>query len=138
MMTNPYNKDMELYESLARRLSYHAGITGHAASDIWHVLTSLTQHESEYISSMLKDPSSRLNGDHQSEDKIGAFSKSKTRQFILGGKFDWLVYGHTHHPFIDGGSRTINTGSWGRDQDPKEMCYLKIENGTPEPMIWSS
>jgi predicted phosphodiesterase len=60
---------------------------------------------------MLKDPSSRLNGDHQSGDRIDVFSKSKTRQFILGGKFDWLVYGHTHHPFIDGGSRTINTGS---------------------------
>ena len=137
VMTNPYTKDMELYESLAMRLSYHAGITGHAASDIWQVLTSLTQHESEYISSMLKDPSSRLNGKHQGGDMIDVFSKSKTRQFILGGKFDWLVYGHTHHPFMDDASMTINTGSWGRNQNPKEMCYLKIENGTPEPMIWS-
>ncbi len=137
VMTNPYNKDMELYESLARRLSYYAGITGHAANDIWHVITSLTEHENAYTSSMLKNPLSRLNGEHQSEDRIGDFAKSKTRQFTLGGRFDWLVYGHTHHPFKDDASKTINTGSWGRNQDPKEMCYLKIENGTPKPMIWT-
>ena len=28
VMTNPYTKDMSLYLSLARRLSYHAGVTG--------------------------------------------------------------------------------------------------------------
>lgn len=137
VMTNPYTKDMKIYEDLARRLSYHAGITGHAASDIWNVLSSLTQHEGQYISSMLKDPSSRLNGEHQSGDKIGAFSRSKVRQFLLGGTFDWLVYGHTHHPFIDEESRTINTGSWGRNQDQSKMWYLKIENGTPELIKWT-
>jgi UDP-2,3-diacylglucosamine pyrophosphatase LpxH len=86
---------------------------------------------------MSKNPSERLNGVHQSEDRIGAFSKLKTRQFIFGGKFDWLVYGHTHHPFIDEESKTINTGSWGRNQDQSKMWYLKIENGTPELMKWT-
>ncbi len=138
VMTNPYTKDMSLYESLARKLSYHAGITGHAASDIWSVLTSLTQIEGKYISSMLKSPSSRLSGEHQSLDRIGAFSRSESRQFILGGTFDWLVYGHTHHPFIDEESRTINTGSWGRNGDQNMMWYLKIENGKPELVKWQS
>ena len=100
VMTNPYTKDMSVYESLARSLSYHSGITGNAASDIWHMLTSLTQHESQYISSMLKDPLTRLNGEHKGEDRIRDFSMSKARQFLLGGSFDWLVFGHTHHPFL--------------------------------------
>jgi UDP-2,3-diacylglucosamine pyrophosphatase LpxH len=137
VMTNPYTKDMSLYLSLARRLSYHAGVTGSAASGIWNVLTSLTQLEGKYISSMLIDPLSRLNGENQGEKRIQALSKSKARQFILGGKFDWLVFGHTHHPFNDNASKTTNTGSWGRDRDRNEMCYLKIENGMPKPMIWS-
>ncbi len=147
VMTNPYTKDMDLYESLALRLSYDAGLTGQLASGLWQKLTSLTQFEeyvssmmkleSGYMNSMLKNPSVRLKGEHKSEDKIGDFSKSKTREFILGGKFDWLVYGHTHHPFIDEESRAINTGSWGRNQDQNEMWYLKIENGTPELIRWS-
>ena len=137
VMTNPYTKDMSLYLSLARRLSYHAGITGHAASNIWNVLTSLTQIEGKYLSSMLKDPISRLNGENEGEKRIQALSKSKARQFILGGNFDWLVFGHTHHPFNEDASKTTNTGSWGRDRDRNEMCYLKIENGSPKPMIWS-
>ena len=148
VMTNPYTKDMNLYESLALRLSYHAGLTGQFASDLWQKLTSLTQLEeyvssmmkleSGYMNSMMKNPSVRLKGEHKSEDRIGDFSKSKNREFMFGGKFDWLVYGHTHHPFIDKESRTINTGSWGRNKDPSKMCYLKIENGTPELIKWST
>ena len=147
VMTNPYTKDMKLYESLALRLSYHAGLTGQFASSLWQRLTSLTQFEEyvrsmmkmemDYMNSMSKNPSERLDGVHQSGNKIEDFSRSKTRRFVLGGKFDWLVFGHTHHPFIDEESKTINTGSWGRNQDRNKMWYLKIENGIPKLIKWS-
>jgi UDP-2,3-diacylglucosamine pyrophosphatase LpxH len=137
VMANPYTKDMELYESLAKRLSYHPAITDHLADGIWHAITSITQHEGEYISSMLKNPSSRLVGEHKSGDKIGLIAESKVRELFLGGTFDWLVYGHTHHPYCDKKSKTINTGSWGRNQDQTKMCYLKIEDGSPELVPWA-
>jgi UDP-2,3-diacylglucosamine pyrophosphatase LpxH len=136
VMANPYTKDMKLYESLARRLSYHSGLTGQAASGLWHAICSFTQGEGEYLSSMLNGPESRLHGEHGAEDKITRLAKSKSRRLLLGGLFDWLVYGHTHNPFIDPDSRTINTGSWGRNRSPDKMWYLKIANGTPELTEW--
>ena len=136
VMANPYTKDMKLYESLAEQLSYHPAITSHAASGIWHVITSIIQHEGKYISSMKKNPSSRLSGEHKSEDKIKTIAKSEVRQLLLGGTFDWLVYGHTHQPYCDKKSKTINTGSWGRNQEPNKMWFLKIRDGEPELISW--
>ena len=127
---------MRLYESLARRLSYHAGLTGHMASGMWHAICDLTQEEGEYIGSMLKNPTSRLDGAHKAGESIIVLAQSKARQLLLGGPFDWLVYGHTHNPFIDRISRTINTGSWGRNQLRDQMVYLKIQNGVSELIQW--
>jgi UDP-2,3-diacylglucosamine pyrophosphatase LpxH len=137
VMANPYSKDMALYDSLAQKLSHHPGLTSRAASDIWHVVSCLTQHEGEYLHSMSNHPSSRLSGPHRSGDKMEIMAKSKVRQLLLGGTFDWLVYGHTHHPYCDKESKTINTGSWGRNQDQNKMWYLKIENGSPELIPWA-
>jgi UDP-2,3-diacylglucosamine pyrophosphatase LpxH len=137
VMANPYTKDMKLYESLAKQLSYHPAITSNAASGIWHVITTLTQNESKYLTSMLERPSSRLGGEHRSKDRIDTLAKSKARQFLLGGTFDWLVYGHTHHPFMDKDTRTINTGSWGRNGDQNKMWYLAIKDGSPELKEWA-
>jgi UDP-2,3-diacylglucosamine pyrophosphatase LpxH len=136
VMTNPYTKDMKMYESLARRLSYHSGLTGQVASGLWQVICSLTQAESEYISSMLKDPASRLTGKSKAGEKVTALAKSNCRHLLLGGTFDWLVYGHTHNTFLDIYSRTINTGSWGRDCSSNRMWYLKIDRGIPELVEW--
>jgi UDP-2,3-diacylglucosamine pyrophosphatase LpxH len=85
---------------------------------------------------MLENPSSRLKGEHKSEDKIRTIAESKVRQLLLGGTFDWLVYGHTHHPYCDEESKTINTGSWGRNQDQNKMWFLKIEDSSPELISW--
>jgi UDP-2,3-diacylglucosamine pyrophosphatase LpxH len=136
VMVNPYSKDMKLYESLARRLSYHSGLTGQAASGIWNAICSLTQAEGEYISSMLKDPASRLNGKSSAGQGIMRLSKSKARCLLLGSPFDWLVYGHTHSPFVDPNSKTINTGSWGRGRSSDSMWYLKIDRGVPGLVEW--
>lgn len=137
VMANPYTKDMGLYESLAKRLSYHPAITSHLADGMWHAITCITQHEGEYMSSMLMNPATRLKGKHQSADKVTSTAESKARQLFLGGSFDWLVYGHTHHPYCDMKSKTINTGSWGRNQDQTKMCYLKVEDGSPELVPWA-
>jgi UDP-2,3-diacylglucosamine pyrophosphatase LpxH len=137
VMANPYTKDMNLYEYLAKMLSFHPAITSHVASGLWHAIACITQHEGEYMSSMLTNPSSRLNGKHRSEDKIRFIAQSKARQLFLGGTFDWLVYGHTHHPYCDEESKTINTGSWGRNQDQNKMYYLKIEDGSPKLIPWA-
>lgn len=136
VMVNPYSKDMKLYESLARRLSYHSGLTGQAASGIWNAICALTQAEGEYISSMLKDPWSRLNGKSNAGERIMLLSKSKGRCLLLGSPFDWLVYGHTHDSFVDSNSKTINTGSWGRGHSTDGMWYLKIDQGVPELVEW--
>jgi UDP-2,3-diacylglucosamine pyrophosphatase LpxH len=136
VIANPYTKDMQLYESLARRLSYHSGLTGKVASGIWNAICSLTKEEGDYANSIIKDPSSRLSGKSNAGDNISMLAKSKGRRLLLGGPFDWLVFGHTHNPFIDTDSKTINTGSWGRNHSRDKMYYLKIANGMPELMEW--
>ncbi len=138
VMANPYTKDMNLYESLARRLSYHSGLTGNIASGVWHAICTLTKDEGDYLSSMVKDPSARLNGKNNAENKVTMLAKSGGRGLLLGSPFDWLVYGHTHNPFIDPESRTVNTGSWGRSSSQKTMSYLKIDRGTPELIEWEN
>ncbi len=136
VMANPYTKDMKLYESLARRLSYHSGLTGKLADNIWHAISYFTQEEGEYLSSMQKDPITRLSGKSNAGDRIKVLAKSRCRCLMLGGPFDWLVYGHTHDRFLDQQTKTINTGSWGRRQGEKKMWYLKIEGGVPEQIEW--
>jgi UDP-2,3-diacylglucosamine pyrophosphatase LpxH len=137
VMANPYSKDMNLYESLARRLSYHSGLTGRAASCIGHAISFLTKSEGDYMSSMLEHPESRLKGRNNAVDRLTALAKFKSRCLFLGGSFDWLVFGHTHSPFLDPESWTINTGSWGRGGSDGKMWYLKIQNGIPELAEWS-
>ncbi len=136
VMANPYSKDMKLYESLARRLSLYSGLTGRTASGIGHIISSLTRGEGDYLSSMLKHPESRLMGRSNAGDRVTALAECRSRCLFLGGPFDWLVYGHTHCPFLDPESRTINTGSWGRGGSDKKMWYLKIQNGVPELAEW--
>lgn len=136
VMANPYSKDMRIYESLARRLSYHSGLTGRAANGIYHAISSLTRGEGDYLSSMLKHPESRLSGRNCAGDRLTTLAKCRSRCLFLGGPFDWLVFGHTHSPFLDPKSRTINTGSWGRGGSDGRMWYLKIQNGIPELAEW--
>lgn len=136
VMANPYSKDLNLYESLARRLSYHSGLIGRAASGIGHAISSLTRGEGDYQSSMMKRPESRLRGRNNAGDRLTSLAKCRSRCLYLGGAFDWLVYGHTHSPFLDPESWTINTGSWGRGSSDSKMWYLKIQNGVPELAEW--
>lgn len=138
VMANPYTKNMKLYESLAKNLSYNSNLTGRLADGIWKAFKFLTGQQGDYLKSMQKDPLFRLNGKNSAYDEITDLAKSKGRHLLLGGPFDWLVYGHTHVPFIDSESRTINNGSWGRGPSPSEMWYLKIDGGFPELVEWKT
>jgi UDP-2,3-diacylglucosamine pyrophosphatase LpxH len=136
VMANPYTKDMKLYESLAKELCYHPALTGQLAGSIWNAISSLVQPQGNYLKSILKEPQYRLNGKNEAADRITELAKSNGRHLLLGGPFDWLVFGHTHIPFIDPISRTINNGSWGRNPFIRGLWYLKIDGGFPELIEW--
>jgi UDP-2,3-diacylglucosamine pyrophosphatase LpxH len=137
VMANPYTKDMKLYETLARKLSYYSDMTGQLRL-LWNTISSIVQPHGNYLRSMSKEPLTRLHGKNYAADRISELAKSKGRHLMLGSSFDWLVYGHTHIPFIDPLSRTINNGSWGRNPSLGGMWYLKINGGFPELIEWKN
>jgi predicted phosphodiesterase len=79
---------------------------------------------------MTLDPEKRLSGKHNTGECMENMATSKARLLHLGvDADDWFVFGHTHRPFLDNNSRTINTGSWLEEIDDGYL-YLKVEQAT--------
>ena len=62
---------------------------------------------------LLQNPLKKRKGFESVED----LSKSQTSRCILLGMTgdEFLVFGHTHRPFLDGENRVVNSGSWVQD-----------------------
>jgi UDP-2,3-diacylglucosamine pyrophosphatase LpxH len=50
-------------------------------------------------------------------------------------KDEMLVFGHTHHPFINEAENLVNTGSWVKDSTVHNT-FVEIENGKPRLYIF--
>jgi len=46
-----------------------------------------------------------------------------------------LVFGHTHHPFINQGKNLVNTGSWVKDANPHNT-YVELKGGIPRLFVF--
>lgn len=129
VMANPYIKDLELYEKLAEILCNTSGFTAHLA---FQIETYIFPQYWNCKKSILTPPKTRLSDKHNIKEKMEILATSKARPLYLGvDANDWFVFGHTHYPFLDDNSRTINTGSW-IDETENEYPYLNIHNGIPE------
>lgn len=131
VLANPYIKDVDLYENLAGLLCRTSGVTGHIASSIIGSLINRIEY-GNYRRSMMLGPRKRLSGKHNIIERMENMAVSKARAIYLGmDAIDWFVFGHTHSPFQDDESRTINTGSWLEETD-NGYLYLKIDQGKPK------
>jgi len=128
VLANPYNKSEKLYDSISEMLCYTAGVTGSAASALWSLIDP--EAHSDYMKSMKKPTSERLTGKHNAIGAVEGLAQAKSRM-VYTGAGGWLVYGHTHRGYVDEDSKTVNTGSWGRNGDDSTLDYLIIENGKP-------
>lgn len=129
VLANPYDKSEKIYDSISAMLCNSAGVTGSAASAIWAAIDP--EKHLDYMKSMKKSVSERLKGKHNAIDTVEMLAQSRSRPIYTGAK-GWLVYGHTHRSYIDGDSKTANTGSWGRDEDNGSLEYMIIEGGKPK------
>jgi UDP-2,3-diacylglucosamine pyrophosphatase LpxH len=46
-----------------------------------------------------------------------------------------LIFGHTHHPFIDSGEKLVNAGSWVTDASPHNT-YIELKAGRPRLFVF--
>jgi predicted phosphodiesterase len=52
-----------------------------------------------------------------------------------GAKDVILVFGHTHHPFINAEENVVNTGSWVLEANPHNT-YVVLEGGRPRLFVF--
>jgi len=128
---------IDAYEAFAEAMC-HAGETGGAtASFLWSIYQKLSRG---YLSD--KHKLLKTIGDTPAEirttlQKVDTFAKSVARSVPLGLKpSDVLIFGHTHRPFIDRTTRTVNTGSWIVDENKQEHTYAEITDNTFDLRTW--
>jgi UDP-2,3-diacylglucosamine pyrophosphatase LpxH len=46
-----------------------------------------------------------------------------------------LIFGHTHHPFINQGENLVNAGSWVSDATPRNT-YVELKGGVPRLLVF--
>ena len=86
--------------------------------------------------SMMAGPDDRLFGRHKVSLTIDNLAKSGSRTVYLGmEKDEYLVFGHTHMPFIDEEHRAANVGSW-KKSPCNDYKYMVIKDGMVEPKVW--
>lgn len=129
ILANPFNKNEKMYNAISVALCDSAGATGSIASTIWSAIDPSKQLD--YTKSLKKNTSERLKGKHNARDTVENLAQSKSRSIYTGAE-GWLVYGHTHKGYVDELSKTVNTGSWGREDDDSLLDYMLIEDRIPK------
>jgi UDP-2,3-diacylglucosamine pyrophosphatase LpxH len=61
--------------------------------------------------------------------------ESRSYKEIDGMPGKVLVFGHTHHPFINVGENLVNSGSWVSGEEPHNT-YVVLEDGRPRLFIY--
>ncbi|HPE62539.1 MAG TPA: UDP-2,3-diacylglucosamine diphosphatase [Methanothrix sp.] len=146
VLANPYYKSLTAYKCFAENLCLAGDDTGSAASDLWDmiqnsksILEKLQRVPSDLkgaFESMMAGPDDRLFGRHKISLTIDNLAKSGSRTVYLGmEKDEYLVFGHTHMPFIDEEHRAANVGSW-KKSPCNDYKYMVIKDGMVEPKVW--
>jgi UDP-2,3-diacylglucosamine pyrophosphatase LpxH len=146
VLANPYYKSLTSYKCFAEHLCLAGDDTGNAASKLWDTIQSsksilerLQRVPSDLrkaFESMMEGPDERLCGRHNAALTIDNLAKSRSRAVYMGMEIDeFLIFGHTHMPFVDEVHRVANVGSWN-----KSPCdgyrYMVIRDGKAEPEVW--
>ena len=110
----------ELWVYLARKLSdLHYSALGHPSEK-----DGLTMR----VKSLKDGPEVRI------KDKLDEI-ESRALGEIRGSPGQLLVFGHTHHPFINSDENIANTGSWVRDANPHNT-YIELIGGRAKLFIF--
>lgn len=146
VLANPYYKSLTAYKCFAENLCLAGDDTGNAASELWDMIQSSKSVIDDLrrvphdlrgaLKSMMEGPEDRLRGRHEAALTIDNLAKSKSRAVYLGMWIDeYLIFGHTHMPFVDEQHRVANVGSW-KKSPCKEYNYMLIQDGTVTPAVW--
>jgi UDP-2,3-diacylglucosamine pyrophosphatase LpxH len=139
VMANPYLKDLDTYEQTAEMLCKTAGITATLFRDsIFSSFGTFFRQDRlrNHKQIMMIDPEIRLSNRYNTMKLVERLAISSSRTLYLGiNSADWFVFGHTHIPFLDTASRTINTGSWMNDNN-EGYPYLVIDKAVPKMQLF--
>ncbi|WP_406661856.1 UDP-2,3-diacylglucosamine diphosphatase [Methanolobus sp. ZRKC3] len=141
VLCNPYHFPLDAYEAFSKRLCLAGDDTGNAADYLWNScksakswlskLTGVPDHIDLALKSMFEPPKTRLKGKHKALNSIEELAKSNDRHSRFGIKSkEFLIYGHTHTPYIDIYNRVANTGCWGVEGEGK-YSYMEIIDDEP-------
>jgi len=115
-----FGRSLEIYESFADKLCMVGDNVGRAADAIWNVIGGGLDMVREKTNTIIQPPENRNLG----KLKNYAFDLVNPEgEGIYKGGF--LVYGHTHEPFLDEANRVANTGSWVKSS----ASYIEIDAG---------
>ena len=124
---------IEDYEKICTYLCDRtSSLIGKRLSELWELLhngLSLSPNSLSKIESITKPPEERK----ENLEKIKNIVESVAcRQLFFGIRDDeFLVFGHTHKPFINQDKRVANTGSWLKYRERK-YTFIKIKDGEIE------
>jgi UDP-2,3-diacylglucosamine pyrophosphatase LpxH len=112
---------------------------GEKKSWLWDMLTSrrkiqLTKSDfSDNIDSLMSPPEDvrRTKALAERFGTLSNFVDCLKAEFRITGKDEFIVYGHTHQPFIDLKKRVANTGSWIKGASPSNT-YFEFARWPPQ------
>ncbi|MGC9445334.1 MAG: UDP-2,3-diacylglucosamine diphosphatase [Candidatus Methanospirareceae archaeon] len=106
--------NLELYELFADRLCMEGDDVGKAADTIWQVACAKADLWNKLIvCSWVKDKATRITLPPEERD-LEKLPKYATDLVRKGGHYEdgFVIYGHTHKPYVNIDERTANSGSW--------------------------
>jgi UDP-2,3-diacylglucosamine pyrophosphatase LpxH len=140
-----YPDDMEIYEELANLLCLGGDVLGATVDFFWDLyketffaLTMPKQWFYKNFGKSIKPPPERLSRkDMKRINKTIKEWRQENRDDISD---TFIVYGHTHDPFVDEKNKIANAGSW--VDDPKyplleKYTYVTIEDGIIEKRLFT-
>ncbi|HDS44516.1 MAG TPA: hypothetical protein ENN68_00175 [Methanomicrobia archaeon] len=107
-------ENLELYELFADRLCMEGENVGKCADTIWNLVTSKTSIWNTLIGGFwVKEKTARITLPPEERD-LEKLPKYAIALVGKGGHYEdgFVIYGHTHKPYVNMAARTANAGSW--------------------------
>jgi len=147
VLCNPHYKSMKTYETFSEQLCLAGDDEGNAADAVYKGIQAcrsvldnlkrLPNNPKAALKSMMEPPEERIRNfnRHNVIEPVEKLAGAETRHYLLGIRPEqFLIYGHTHHPYKDIPNSVANTGSWGF-VDPmdhkKKYSYIEITGDVP-------
>jgi UDP-2,3-diacylglucosamine pyrophosphatase LpxH len=83
---------------------------------------------------MIRAKSLREGPETRLKDKLEE-AERKAHEAHSGASNEILVFGHTHHPFINSKENVVNTGSWVHEATPHNT-YVELTDGKPRLFVF--